>query len=197
MSIDPITILALFMIADILPSMIASMIFSLAKIDISSWSNEEDKEVFILYPLYPVFLNYWSSAGKLNVITWTVFFFPFFEETFFFAIPSMYGFIYALVSGIAWTMVHIGRLISWMMKSGYSTGQIIAGTFAGLIVYVPHAVLSAYLWSKGLGLVSVFYHSFHNLLAYTGTVRERKVKIKIGKYYRVRQRKYYKIREWE
>jgi len=199
-TIDPFTILILFILADVLPSTIASIILHFAKIDISSWTTD-DREIFILYPLYPVFARYWeSTASRLNTIAWTVFFFPFFEETLFFAVPSMYGFLYALISGIAWSLVHITRLLSWMVKSGYSTLQIIAGLFAGILVYIPHAVVSAYLWSVGLGVVSIFYHSTHNLLAYIGTIRAESIEkktLRVGKYYKVRQRRYFKIKSWE
>jgi len=199
---SPVTLLILFLAFDILPSIIASIILDLADVEpFLAWS-DVDMKTMLLYPLYPVFLPYVKHGYTLlSMATWIVFFFPVFEDVLFFAVPATYGFVYTLVCGIAWAGVHIGRFMAWMWEMAYSPKQLFAGFISQILVYIPSAWLSALLWSAGLGIFSILFHMTHNgfyVLSFIRVLRSPESQVeKPRKYYRIRERRYYKIKSWE
>ena len=199
---NPLALLLLFLSMDILPSMIASILLTIADIDpFMETMKDEDIRSMTLYPLYPVFFPFWKHGySMLSVATWMVFFFPVFEEVLFFAVPAMYGSLpMAIVCGVFWALVHIARFMSWAWMMGYSAKQLFIALVAQVIAFIPPAVMSAILWVSGLGIVSILLHSFHNALAIISLVRgsrRGRVKEVPRRYYRVRERKYYKIRSY-
>jgi len=209
---NPLTLLIAFLLFDIVPSVISSVIFRVAGIEIEYLTGSDmDRRIFTLYPLYPVFLPFFKHGYTiLTVSAWLVFFFPFFEEILFYAVPSMYGFMFALFAGIAWAMIHVVRIVSWTIEMGYSKLQALTGFVASLITYLPHAYIAALLWSTGLGFYSILFHMLHNsayILSRLTEFRTAEKKIEgliegkysfEGKYYHVRlRRKYFKISSWE
>lgn len=201
---NPLAIIFMFLVLDIIPSIIASILLDVAGIDpFLEYLSDASVKTFVLYPLYPVFLPYFKHGYSiLEMSTWLVFFFPVFEEVLFFAVPSMYGsLIMAIVCGLFWSAVHIARFMSWAWSMGYSTRQLIVALFAQIIAYIPPAYMSAILWVSGLGIASIILHSTHNALfviSYLRSLRGGKIEeVSIGKYYRIRRRKYYKIKYWE
>jgi len=201
---NPLMIILMFLALDIIPSIIASILLDIADIDpFLEHMSDVSVKTFVLYPLYPVFLPYFKHGySLLEMSTWLVCFFPVFEEVLFFAVPSMYGsFVMAMVCGLFWSAVHIARFMSWAWSMGYSTRQLMIALASQIIAYVPPAYMSAVLWVSGLGIASIILHATHNALfviSYLRSLHGGEVKeVSIGRYYRVRKRKYYRIKTWE
>jgi len=209
---NPFVLVFLFFLFDVLPSAIAGLILSYIGVNLDYLSPTINTRLtFYLYPLYPIFFPT-NRFGLAEIATWTVFFFPVFEEVLFFSTPALYGFVtgnysmafsMCLICGTFWTIIHLFRNASMMLTAGFTAKQIVLATLAGAIAYVPHVILASMLWTAGLGAISILFHSTHNALSVLGSLykeKEREFLMRFrkhskGKYYVLRKRKYFVFRE--
>lgn len=200
---NPLVIMLAFIIFDLIPTLIHDLILAVADIDpFMQYTEDTTRHVFILHPIYSVFLPLLRAHGytMLEVGAWLVCFFPVFEEVLFFAVPAMYGsFTMALICGLFWAGIHIVRFTAWCLRMGYSKKQVVAGTLASIIMYVPIAFMSALFWVAGQGMPMILLHSFHNMLfvaSYYRATHSTPKLSKIGRYYRLGGRRYYKFKTY-
>lgn len=176
-----IEMLPLFVVMDLIPIFIASLIENYVnkKCYLSSNSSSVKPHFIISYSLFPSKKISMPTIGLRDIYITGIFVVlvaPFVEEIIFRGVPLLMeptGFL-AWIGTIGWALAHPIAAITTIETCKSARKYAILNAIVLSLAYISVGTFHMFIWLRGFayGVVAIAYHAFHNFIYFTSVVIE-------------------------